>query len=124
MTRYKSPTDIVWIIGRTYSTGTPEDFKEVHTVHDQYSLKPLSAYGQRYSPPRVKVDSNIDAKTAPRDQVNHMPAMAYFKLLASLMIKNPPSATDSPIIGKMAKSGIVPGRDLISEDSIRWSQKL
>jgi hypothetical protein len=111
VTRYKSPTDIVWIIGRTYSTGTPEDFREVHAIQDQYSLKPLSAYGKRYSPPKVKVDPNIDTKTPPRDQVNHMPAAAYFKLLAALMIKNPPSAADSPIIGKMAKVGIVPGRD-------------
>jgi hypothetical protein len=111
VTRYKSPTNIVWIIGRTYSTGTPEDFKEVHAIQDQYSLKPLSAYGKRYSPPKGKIDPSIDTKTAPRDQVNQMPAAAFFKLLAALMIKNPPSAADSPIIGKMAKVGIVPGRD-------------
>lgn len=40
-----------------------------------------------------------------------MPAAAYFKLLAALMIKNPPSEVDSPIIGKMAKVGIVSGKD-------------
>jgi hypothetical protein len=109
--QYKSPTDMVWIIGRTYSTGTPEDFKEVHAIQDQYSLKPLSAYGKAYSPPKGKVDRNIDMKTSPRDQVNSMPAAAYFKLLAALMTKNPPSAADSPMIGKMGKVGIVPGRD-------------
>ena len=26
--QYKSPTDMVWIIGRTYSTGTPEDSRK------------------------------------------------------------------------------------------------
>jgi hypothetical protein len=108
---YKSPTDMVWILGRTYSTGTPEDFKEVHTIQDQYSLKPLSAYGKLYFPPKGRVDPSIDMKMAPRDQVNRMPAAAYFKLLAALMNKNPPSAADSPIIGKMARVGIVPGRD-------------
>jgi hypothetical protein len=50
-------------------------------------------------------------KTSPRDQVNSMPAAAYFKLLAALMNKNPSSAADSPIIGKVAKVGIIPGRD-------------
>jgi hypothetical protein len=30
----KSPMDMVWIIGRTYSTGSPEDFEEVHAIHD------------------------------------------------------------------------------------------
>src|ERR1044071_2612349 len=28
MTQYTSPTALVWIIGRTYSTGTPQDYKE------------------------------------------------------------------------------------------------
>src|ERR1044071_5132427 len=28
VTQYTSPTALVWIIGRTYSTGTPQDYKE------------------------------------------------------------------------------------------------
>jgi len=48
---------------------------------------------------------------APREQVNHMAAATYFKLLATLMKKNPPAAADLPIVGKMAKIGIIPGRD-------------
>jgi len=109
--QFKSPTDMVWILGRTYSSGTPEDFKEVHAIQDQSSLKPLSDYGMRYFPPKGKVDSTTDMKTSPRDQVNQMAAAAHFKLLAALVKQNPPSAADSPIIGKMAKVGIVPGRD-------------
>jgi hypothetical protein len=109
--QYKSPTDMVWIIGRTYSTGSPEDFKEVHAIQDYYSLNPLSAFGKPYSPPMGNVDPSIDMKMAPRDQVNHMTAATYFKLLAMLMKKNPPSAADAPIIAKMAKVGIVPGRE-------------
>jgi hypothetical protein len=50
-------------------------------------------------------------KMAPREQVNHLTAATYFKLLATLMKRNPPSAADPPIIGKMAKVEIVPGRD-------------
>ena len=108
---YKSPTDMVWILGSTYRTGTPEDFKAVHVIQDQYSLKPLSACGKPYSPLKGKVDPNINMTTAPREQVNNMPALAYFKLLAALMKKNPPSPADSPIVGEMAKIGIVPGKD-------------
>ena len=109
---YKSPTDMVCgSPDARDSTGTPQDFKEVHAIQDQYSLKPLSAYGKPYSPPKGKVDPSVDMKMAPRDQVNRMPAVAYFKLLAALMNRNPPSAADSAIIGKMAKVGIVPGRD-------------
>ncbi len=45
ITEYKSPTSIIWIIGRTYCTGTPEDYKAVHALQDKYSLIPLSSYG-------------------------------------------------------------------------------
>src|SRR5512138_2174239 len=32
VTEYKSPTAIVWILGRIYCTGTPEDYKAVHAL--------------------------------------------------------------------------------------------
>jgi hypothetical protein len=31
---YKSPTSIVWILGRIYCTGTPEDYAAVHAAQD------------------------------------------------------------------------------------------
>ena len=46
VTEYKSPTSIVWILGRIYCTGTPEDYKAVHAIQDQCKLVPLSAYGK------------------------------------------------------------------------------
>ncbi len=54
VTEYKSPTNLVWILGRTYCTGTPEDYKAVHALQDQYTLVPLSAYGKPYTPPRER----------------------------------------------------------------------
>jgi hypothetical protein len=36
---------------------------------------------------------------------------SYFKLLAELMKSNPPAKEDAPMIEKMAKLGIVPGKD-------------
>ncbi len=39
---YKSPTNMVWILGRIYCTGTPEDYKAVHELQDQCKLVPLS----------------------------------------------------------------------------------
>src|SRR5580658_7430177 len=43
ITEYRSPTNLVWILGRTYCTGTPEDYKAVHELQAQYKLVPLSA---------------------------------------------------------------------------------
>jgi hypothetical protein len=110
VTEYKSPTGIVWILGRIYCTGTPQDYKAVHALQDQFAIVPLSAYGKPYTPPEGKVDANIDMKTPVREQVNKMDAGAYFKLLADLMKTNPPAAADAPMIEKMAKIGIVPGQ--------------
>jgi hypothetical protein len=72
---------------------------------------PLSSYGKNYTPPQGEVDPNIDMKTAVREQVNKMDAAAYFKLLAELMKTNPPAAADAPMVEKMAKIGILPGKD-------------
>jgi uncharacterized protein (TIGR03000 family) len=107
----KSPTNMVWLLGRTYCTGTEEDYKAVHAIQDKYKLVPLSAYGKDYTPPKGKVDPNIDMKTPVREQVNKMGAGAYFKLLASLMKDNPPAKEDAAMVAKMAKIGLVPGQD-------------
>ncbi len=106
---YKSSTNIVWLLGRIYCTGTPEDYAAVHKLQDEISLVPLSAYGKPYTPPAGKVDPSIDMKTAVRDQVNALSVDEYFTLLAKLMKDNPPKADDAPMVHKLAQLGIVPG---------------
>ena len=108
---YKSQTSIVWILGRIYCTGTPEDYAAVHALQDQCQLYPLSSYGKPYTPPMGTVDPSIDMKTAVRAQVNAMDANAYFTLLAQLMKANPPSPIDSAELAKFAKIGLVAGQD-------------
>jgi hypothetical protein len=110
VTEYKSPTALVWILGRIYCTGTPEDYAAVHKLQDQISIVPLSSYGKPYTPAAGKVDPAIDMKTAVREQVNALSADEYFNLLAQLMKDNPPAAADKPMIEKLAKIGVVPGQ--------------
>jgi hypothetical protein len=109
--QYKSQTNIVWLLGRIYCTGTPEDYAAVHKLQDECKLVPLSAYGKPYTPPAGKVDPSIDMKTAVREQVNRMDAVSYFKLLCELMKANPPYAADAPQLARFARIGIVPGQD-------------
>jgi hypothetical protein len=111
VTEYKSPTSIVWLLGRIYCTGTPEDYAAVHALQDQCRLVPLSAYGKDYTPPPGKVDPSIDMKTAVREQVNRMDAVEYFTLLAQLLKRNPPTAADAPALEQYARIGLVPGQD-------------
>jgi uncharacterized protein (TIGR03000 family) len=111
VTEYKSPTNMVWIIGRTYCTGTPEDYKAAHAIQDKYQLVPLSAYGKDYTPPPGTVDPDIDMKTPVREQVNRLKAGDYFKLMAKLMKDNPPAKEDAPVVAKLKQIGIEPGQD-------------
>jgi hypothetical protein len=108
---YKSPTSMVWLLGRIYCTGTPEDYAAVHALQDQIGLVPLSAYGKPYAPPAGVVDPSVNPKIAVRDQVNAMDAVAYFTLLAQLMKANPPAAADAPALARFASIGLVPGQD-------------
>jgi len=59
---------MVWLLGRIYCAGTPEDYAVVHALQDRFKLQPLSSSGKDYAPPAGKVDSAIDMKTAVRDQ--------------------------------------------------------
>lgn len=111
VTEYKSRTGIVWLLGRIYCTGTPEDYAEVHALQDQVSLVPLSAHGQAYTPPAGVVDPAIDMRTAVRDQVNALSAVQYFTLLAELMKRNPPAPADAPALARFARIGLVAGQD-------------
>ena len=110
VTEYKSPTALVWILGRIYCTGTPADYKAVHALQDKITLVPLSSYGKPYTPPAGTVDPSIEMKTAVRDQVNGLDIAAYFNLMAHLMKDNPPTAEDAPTVARIAKIGIVPGQ--------------
>jgi len=108
---YKSPTAIVWVLGRIYCTGTPEDYAAVHALQDACKVTPLSAFGKDWTPPEGKVDAAIDMKTAVREQVNALSGVDYFRLLADLLKTNPPAPADAPILPKLAQIGIVPGKD-------------
>lgn len=111
VSEYKSPTSMVWLLGRIYCDGTPEDYKAVHKAQDEVKLVPLSAYGKDYTPPPGEVDPTIDMKTAVREQVNALDAVAYFTEFCKLLKTNPPADADAPILEKLARIGIVPGQD-------------
>ena len=108
--QYKSPTAMVWLLGRIYCTGTPEDYAAVHALQDQVKLVPLSAYGKPFTPPPGKVNPAVDMKTPVRDQVNRLSAVEYFTLLAQLMMTNPPAPADAPALARFARIGLVPGK--------------
>ena len=108
VTEMKSPTGLVWVLGRIYSDGTDADYAAVHAVQDKFRAVPLSAWGTEYVPPKGTVDPSVDMTTAVRKQVGGLDATAYFNRLADLMASNPPTAADAPMVAQMARIGIPP----------------
>jgi DNA sulfur modification protein DndE len=109
----KSDTNMVLLVGRTYTSGTPQDYDAVHAMQDQYTLVPLTLFGKP-NPPREKgsVDPNIDMTTPPRDQIDKLDAAEFFKRLALLMKNNPPTPQDAPMVAALARLGIVGDFDM------------
>jgi hypothetical protein len=108
---FRSPTRFVWVNGQMQANG-PQDYAEVNALQKQYTLTPLSAWGQPYAPPAaVPVAAGGDTKTPPLAQVQKMDAGAYFGRLARLMQDTPPTPADGPMVAKLKTLGIEPGKD-------------
>jgi hypothetical protein len=109
MTRIGSPTPYVWIIGRTQTDGPP-DYDAVHKIQAGYKATPLSEWGKPTKAAEAKIDPSVDMKTPPKLQVDAMSAGKYFAYAADLLRVNPPHITDEPIVARMKRIGIEPGK--------------
>jgi hypothetical protein len=107
--RIDAPTPYVWIIGRTQTNG-PKDYEAVHQVQAGYTVTPLSQVGEAPRPVTATIDPTVDMKTPPMTQVDSMVAGKYFAYAAELLKVNPPHITDQPIVARMRRIGIEPGK--------------
>lgn len=104
----RAPTCTGWMIGRTQTNGKA-DYDAVHRFQDGLSAVPLSSYGKPYTPPRGKVDPKQD-KSPPMEQVARMDAATFFSLFTLLTRDNPPHANDYPVLARIKRLGLEPGR--------------
>ena len=108
---FRAPTRYVWVNGQMLANG-PQDYAVVNVLQKQYKLTPLSAWGKPYTPPaKVPVAAGADTKSPPLAQVQKMDANAFYGRLARLMKDNPPAPADAPMLEKLKKIGIEPGKD-------------
>jgi hypothetical protein len=105
----KSPTDVVWIIGRTQTNGK-DDYAAVRALQDQYVLTPLSAWGNNTPAAVATVDASIDSKTPPVEQVARMNASQFFERLNTLMKQTPPAKADASALARFEAIGVAPGK--------------
>jgi len=111
----QAPTDMVWLLGRTYTAGK-RDYDAVHMIQRQYTLTPLSKWGKANGAPSPTSTSaeplaahTADATTPPVTLVEKLSAEAFFARLAGLLKPNPPTANDAPIVQRLARLGLNPG---------------
>ena len=110
MEQIRSPTRYVWFIGRTQTNGKA-DYDAVHEIQEGYKLTPSSAWGKAdWVAPKGVVDPNVDMKTPPPVQVDKMDVATFFARFAELLKDNPAKAIDYPIVHRMERIGLVPGR--------------
>ncbi len=122
MTLLRGGTRMAWMIGRTQLHG-PQDLPAVHRLQDGISLEPLATAG---SPAISATAATPRAAPAPGDkgtgnqaaakgapplaQLRHMSAGDFFQRLSALMVDNPPRAADRPMVMKLERLGVAPGR--------------
>ncbi len=109
----RAPTRMVWLIGRTQTNGAA-DYTTVHKLQDGIRLRSLADVlagrngdaGAQASPPPLKPG----AAPPPIVQMRAMDVSTFFTRLSLLMVDNPPTAADAPMLTKLARLGVAPGQ--------------
>lgn len=105
----QSSTPYVWITARTQTNG-PSDYDAVHKIQDGFRITPMSQWGKTLVPAVFKSDPTVDMKTPPLEQVNKMPAKAYFSYAAELTKLHPPHLSDWSMVARLKHIGMEPGK--------------
>ena len=105
----RAPTRMVWLIGRTQTDG-PTDHALVHQLQDGLQLRSLADWATGRSPPAAPWTPAARRPPPPISQMQDMDVTRFFTQLARLMLDNPPSAADAPMLLKLARIGVAPGK--------------
>src|SRR5262249_49947298 len=91
-------------------TDGPSDYDAVHQIQAGYKITPLSGWGKGPVTEAFKADPTVDMNTPPKVQVDSMPASKYFAYAAEILRLEPPHVTDQPILVRMKRIGLEPGK--------------
>ncbi len=108
--RIKSPTNLVWLMGRT-EVKDQNDITDVIAIQAKYKLQLFSRY-KNNSEPALSIRGRIPAQQnlTPNQQVRAMDGETFYTNLSRLINENPPHAVDAGIMKQLAVIGIIPGQ--------------
>ena len=105
--RIDSPSNTVWIIGRTL-VGGREDLPSVHALQKQYALAPLSAYGARAASVGAG-SAETKWTTDPRTLAGLAQTpegLAFFEMLGDVLRANPPEEQEAALVSQFEQIGL------------------
>ena len=115
MTQIKSSTNTVWMIGRTQVNSAEDGATVVAAFQNGMKIDLLSKYGKEYEAPLGKVSEDYK-KIVPVEDTRALTIEEYINKLAQLMVNNPPSKEDAPLIKEMESIGIIAGKEFSTKD--------
>jgi hypothetical protein len=110
----KSPTTLVWALGRIQTNGAA-DYDNVHAIQRGFVLMPLSQYPNGGAAPLPPQRRPAGGDLTPPQQVANLTAAEFFSTFARLLPANPPHPGDEPMMRDLAHLGIEPGKPFHAE---------
>jgi hypothetical protein len=108
MKQIKSPTNMVWVIGRFQVNSDKQGAEVVVPLEKKTTIVPLSAFGKAYAAPNGIVNPNVN-KTLANEQLGNTSIDSFFNYINQSLVANPPAAADAPAMAEFAKIGVGPG---------------
>lgn len=115
----KSPTDLVWIIGRIQVNSPEDQANFVSPIQDQFKISLLSDLGKpnataskqttRYDVVQPEIKEVQSHQLTAVQAVKQIPIDRFFNYLNALLVKNPGLPADSALLKRLAKIGIKAG---------------
>jgi hypothetical protein len=110
VTRFDSPTNIVWLLGRTQTNGAA-DYVNVRAFQRGMRMMPLSAYPNGAQKTGSALAFGAAPGGTPPDKVKAMEPLEFFAAFVKALKANPPHTADTPMVRELARIGIIPGQD-------------
>jgi len=98
--RVNVSTPMCWLLARTLTSGEPNDIEYVNSLQDQYTLTPLSQWGNS--------DTTHPVSGSEYPVWNENDSLNFFVILNEMLRRNPPRPADEGLVAAFKEIGLHP----------------